>query len=135
MLIATNKKSTIEIESTEQGTDLIESASPMNEHRLSSSGLIVSKRGISRIARLVYFLNATIVLLGILYITVKQHVASFRCTSITVVFDEVISEDANVLLDDGSIDQRLLVYSFFNGVYIGEILFMGDAIAHFNWRA
>ena len=56
MLIATNKKSTIEIESTEQGTDLIESDSPMNEHRLSSSGLIVSKRGISRIARLVYFL-------------------------------------------------------------------------------
>ena len=93
-----------------------------NERRLSFSGKIASNNRVNYIVRFIYFLNAAIILVGLGYITHAQKSGHYRARSVSVLFEEVIWEDANVLLDDGSIEQRLLIYSYFNGIYRGEIL-------------
>ena len=68
--------------------------------------------------KFVYFLNVAIILAGLGYITQKQNDGSFRAGRIQVLFDEVIWEDADVLLENEiEPEQRLLIYSYFNGVY------------------
>lgn len=93
-----------------------------SERRLSSSGLIVSNNRVNRFVRLVYFLNAAIVLIGLGIITRGQKAGDYRSRRISVIFDEEIWESAPVRLEDGSTEDRLLVYSSFNGVYQGMFI-------------
>ena len=93
-----------------------------DQRRLSFSGKIASNNRVNHFVRLIYFLNAALVLIGLGYITYNQKNGHYRARSVSVLFEEVIWEEANVLLDDGRIEQRLLIYSYFNGIYRGEIL-------------
>jgi hypothetical protein len=120
MLLATNQKHTLEMSETRQ-SPLFESRSAINERRLSSSGLIASNNLTNLIIRFVYFLNAAIILIGLAYITTNQANGRYRCSKITVLFDEEIYwENAIVRHRDGSIGERLLMYPYFNGIYRGE---------------
>ena len=75
-------------------------ASVVNERRLSFSGMIASNNRVNHIVRSIYFLNALIILVGLGYITQNQRMGRYRPSAIEVLFDEVILEDANVLLDE-----------------------------------
>ena len=122
MLLATNQKHTLEMSETRQ-SPLFESRSAINEERrLSSSGLIASNNLTNLIIRLIYFLNAAIILFGLAYITTNQANGRYRCSKITVLFDdEIYWENAIVRHHDGSIEERLLMYPYFNGIYRGEL--------------
>ena len=121
--MATNKKCNLQIAGMRRSVVLGGStASVVNERRLSFSGMIASNNRVNHIVRSIYFLNALIILVGLGYITQNQRMGRYCPSAIKILFDEVIWEDANVLLDDGSIEQRLLIYSYFNGIYRGEIL-------------
>ena len=92
------------------------SVTSVNERRLSFSGLIASNNRVNHFVRFIYFLNAAIILVGLGYITEAQKSGKYRARLINVIFDEVIWENAYVQLGDRT-EQRLLVYSYFNGVY------------------
>ena len=63
--------------------------------------LIASNNRVNHIVRSIYFLNALIILVGGLgYITQNQRMGRYRPSAIKILFDEVILEDANVLLDE-----------------------------------
>lgn len=149
MLIATNKEHTVELVDVSQHpqSTLPGSRRTTQERSLSASGLIASNHRTNlvssplfrqcvlialaraqlantvlyfdQIVRFVYFLNAAVVLIGLGIITVAQKQGRFRCNTVTVLFSEEIWQDAHVLLDDGSIEDRLLIYSYFNGNYKG----------------
>ena len=124
MLMATNQKYNLEMTEMRQieffrGEN--RTALDSDQRRLSISGKIASNNRVNYIVRLIYFLNAAIVLIGLGYITHTQKDGHYRARSVSVLFEEVIWDDANVLLDDGSIETRLLIYSYFNGIYKGEI--------------
>lgn len=89
----------------------------MTDRRLSFSGLIASNNRVNHFVRLIYFLNAAIILGALGYIAQIQKNGDYRCNTINVLFDEVIWENAHVQLPDGSIEERLLMYSYFNGIY------------------
>ena len=117
--MATNQRYNLEMTETRQ---VNRASLDSDQRRLSFSGMIASNNRVNYIVRLIYFLNAAIVLIGLGYITHTQKSGHYRARSVSVLFEEVIWEDANVLLDDGRIEQRLLIYSYFNGIYKGEIL-------------
>jgi hypothetical protein len=93
-------------------------------HELSIS----VRRGLSkkawpyRVAQIFYFANALIMIIGLAIITVDQSSGMYRCSSFTVVFDEEIWDDANVVIDNdtGETEERLLIYSWFSGSYIED---------------
>ena len=121
MLIATNERHDLEISGTRQSV-ISGGSGSVSDHRLSSSGLIVSNNRVNHLVRFVYFLNAAIVLAGLGYITATQKHGHYRCNSISALFDEEIWEHAYVRLPDDSIEARLLIYSYFNGIYQGKPL-------------
>ena len=100
MLIATNRKDTLEISeiSQQQRGASIHRGSSFEERRLSTSGLIASNKWTNHFARFIYFINAAIILAGLGYITVKQSQGQYRCSTVTVLFDEEIWENAHVAL-------------------------------------
>jgi hypothetical protein len=63
-------------------------------------------------------------LVGLGYISKTQYDGKFRARSIRIIFDEEIWEKANVFIG-GDIFQRLLIYSYFNGVYEEDGLYGG----------
>ena len=135
LLMATNEKYNLQIAGMRGSVVLGGStASVVNERRLSFSGMIASNNRVNHIVRILYFLNAAIILIGLGYITQNQRTGHYRPNAIKVLFDEVIWENANVLLDDGSIEQRLLIYSYFNGVYRGELLMYRCCACVFSFR-
>ncbi len=122
MLTATHLKQTIQLSGHSQ--PITEIGTTGSDHRLSSSGLIASNKWTNQVVRFVYFLNIIIVLGGLGYIASHQKKGEYRCKKLMVSFDEEIWENAIVQLDDGSTntEERLIVYSHFNGIYRGELL-------------
>ena len=90
------------------------------DRQLSFSGLIVSNTRANQLVKTVYYLNAIVVLVGLGYTTQAQKDGKYRCNTIDVMFDEVIWE--SVQARDGRNEDRLLMYSYFNGLYKGEVL-------------
>lgn len=139
MLWATNKKHTLEFADLEPSFDQNPilaaggSRSSLNERRLSSSGLIASNKRTNIIVRFIYFLNSAIVIAGLIYITVAQKSGAYRCKTVTVLFDEEYWKNAYVMLDDGSVEERLLMYSYFNGIYKGERVNINWFRSHFTY--
>ena len=129
MLIATNEKHNLQIQVSGLGRSALfrsgnGNSPPIIERRvsrrLSLSGLIASNNRVNHLVRFIYFLNAAIVLAGLGIITAMQGQGEYRCKTISVQFDEVVWEHANVRLPDDTIgDPRLLIYSYFSGVYQG----------------
>lgn len=125
MLIATNEKYNLEISGRRQSFMLSRNASTPSvtmERRLSFSGLIASNNRVNHFVRFIYFLNAAIILAGLAYIASEQHGGAYRASSINVIFNEEIWENARVQVGDDDIEKRLLVYSSFNGIYKGEMM-------------
>ncbi len=52
--------------------------------------------------------------------TILQRSGHFQCSEITVKFGDDVWEKAVVKQVDGSLKQMVLVYSFFNGVYVAS---------------
>ncbi|KAL7461130.1 hypothetical protein ACHAXS_001558, partial [Conticribra weissflogii] len=67
-----------------------------------------------------YLFNLFISLGGVLYVTILQRSGHFQCSKITVKFGDDVWEKAVVKQVDGSLKQMVLVYSFFNGVYVAS---------------
>ena len=125
MLFATNQKYNLEqsemrCRSIVLGNRGSRGTFDFDERRLSSSGLIASNNRVNVFVRFIYFLNAAIVLIGLGYITQMQQNGGYRTKSIRVLFGEEIWENANVQLKNGSVEQRLLIYPYFNGIYNGK---------------
>jgi len=76
------------------------------------------KKWTFRFIRFVYFLNASLMIIGLVVLTMKQDSGAFRCKSFSLAFGDDTWEESWVILDDGSMEKRLLVYSHFNGIYI-----------------
>ena len=108
MLVATNQDYAIKLLGHQSAANL--------EQRLSLSGSMASKTWRNYIARIVYFLNATIVLLGLGFVAINQKNGSYRCNQVSIRFGEEIWENAAL---KGDTEKHLLIYSSFNGVYIG----------------
>ena len=53
------------------------------------------------------------------YFTVMQHGGEYRCQSVTVSFGDAVWENAFLDTENGT-ENRLLIYSHFNGIYKGE---------------
>lgn len=79
------------------------------------------KKWTFRFIRFVYFLNASLMIIGLVVLTMKQDSGAFRCKSFSLAFGDDTWEESWVILDDGSMEKRLLVYSHFNGIYIGKM--------------
>lgn len=134
MLFATNQKRTLQM--AEMRESFIARGAGGNrdrgtldsqvqaDRRLSYSGLIAGKSRTNLIVKAVYFLNAIFMLGGLGYMSKTQHDGKFRARSIRIIFDEEIWEKANVFIS-GDIFQRLLIYSYFNGVYEEDGLYGG----------
>lgn len=82
-----------------------------------------------RFARGVYYLNAVVLLSGMIVIISKQHHGDYRCKELSFTFEEKIWEGANIKLSNGDDDMtnesQLLIYSYFSGMYVEEGLFDG----------
>ena len=117
LLLATNQKYNLEMDERRSSVITGSRASLDRERRLSSSGLITSNNRVNFMVKLVYFLNVAIILAGLGYISQEQKDGAYSTESIKVMFDEMIWENADVLLENGETEQRLLIYSYFNGVY------------------
>jgi len=88
----------------------------------------------TRFIRLVYCLNAALMLSGISILMVNQDSGKYRCKSKSIAFGDEVWEEAWVKLGTCNIDsdcgdgqqcresycyeQRLLIYSHFNGIYV-----------------
>ncbi len=126
-MIATNQRYTLE-SPEEKSTTVIKSGprsrgsilrDPDSLRRNASFvGLMASNNRPNRISRFIYFLNAAIVLSGLAYMTVKQKQGAYRCNTLTVTFNEDIWEHAIAKQVDGKeMEQKLLIYSYFSGIY------------------
>ena len=67
----------------------------------------------------VYLFNLCLLLAGKIYVNVKQDNGYYQCKSITATFREDIWREAIVVSDQGY-EERVLVYSYFNGVYVQD---------------
>jgi hypothetical protein len=87
----------------------------------------------ARFIRLVYCINAALMISGIVVLMINQDIGEYRCKSKSIAFGDEVWEEAWVKLGpcivdsdcgDGQLcrasncyEQRLLVYSHFNGIY------------------
>ena len=95
--------------------------STRKSHQIGVSGRgVASREWPYRVARLVYFLNAVLMMTGIAIITNRQHRGVYRCHSVTFNIGEDMWEGSNILKDGHSslTEERLLIYSYFSGTYV-----------------
>jgi hypothetical protein len=53
---------------------------------------------------------------------VRQDDGLYRCKSFSVQFGDDTWDESWIKLQNGALEKRLLVYSHFNGIYVGEII-------------
>ncbi|EED89764.1 predicted protein [Thalassiosira pseudonana CCMP1335] len=92
------------------------------------------RRNMSRFLATLYFFNFCIMFLGMGYFTVKQNRGDYYCDSISVNLGDAIWEDAVVLMPTGEIHRKVLIFAYFNGMYVMNenkriATFMGSALA------
>ncbi|KAL7549956.1 hypothetical protein ACHAWF_013212 [Thalassiosira exigua] len=85
----------------------------------------VFRKKMTVFVKVVFLCNFFLLLGGMIVIDVFQASGTFQCNSITVTFGEDIWEDALVETESGALEQRILVYSHFNGVYEKEDVYGG----------
>lgn len=69
--------------------------------------------------RVLYFLNLLVGYIGLTYLTVRQSHGDYRCQRFRVRFGDEIWENAHVNVGQ-EMEDRLLIYSHFNGIYEEE---------------
>lgn len=74
-----------------------------------------TRKWFKRLVRFVYFINIVTGFGVLTYVTLKQRQGAYRCNSVLVEFGDAVWEQANVGGED-----RLLIYSHFNGIYEEE---------------
>ena len=79
------------------------------------------KNLLNSIIRLIYFINVGGLLTWLSVLVVRQDHGDYRCRSFSVHFGDDTWDEAWVELEGGVIEKRLLVYSHFNGIYVGEV--------------
>jgi hypothetical protein len=77
---------------------------------------------LNRFIRLTYFLNLLLLLGGLTILVSRQEDGQYRCRSFSVHFGDETWDESYVELENGAREKRLLVYSHFNGIYVGEIM-------------
>ena len=117
----------------------------MRTHKLQA---INNERGISsrsrshRISLLVYYLNAVVLVSGLIGISFIQHHGGYRCHTLTVQFEEKVWENAHVRRpeteSESNVDDFLrgldikedwhLVYSYFNGSESNKLVVLSCAL-------
>ena len=89
------------------------------------------KLWVNRFIRMIYFVNMGLLLIGLTMLMIKQDSGDYRCRSFSVQFGDDTWDDAWIELENGKIVKRLLVYSHFNGVYVGKNT---PVIGSYSWR-
>jgi len=92
------------------------------KRKVPTSDLLTPKDYKTYMGPFVYIFNAVLLMALLVYIVVMQAHGHYRCNTISVVFDEEIWENVYVKLNNGIIEERLLIYSYFNGVYKGKFI-------------
>mmetsp|Transcript_22209 Transcript_22209/g.45394 ORF Transcript_22209/g.45394 Transcript_22209/m.45394 type:complete len:708 (+) Transcript_22209:228-2351(+) len=72
----------------------------------------------NRFIRLVYLFNGGLMIAGLVVLAIKQQNGDFRCHSMSVQFGDNLWEESLVILDNGTYEKRLLLYSHFSGIYV-----------------
>lgn len=65
-------------------------------------------------------MNMGLLLFGLTMLMVQQDNGNYRCRSFSVQFGDDTWDNAWIELENGELAKRLLVYSHFNGVYVGK---------------
>ncbi|KAL7548009.1 hypothetical protein ACHAWF_011289 [Thalassiosira exigua] len=100
-------------------------------HTVERVGLrtgVESAKRVSIFIRIIYYLNALALVCGLIVIIHQQSEGNFRCRSITISFGEDFWADGIVKNPNGDgidTERRLLLYSFFSGVYAETDTFNG----------
>ncbi|EJK53216.1 hypothetical protein THAOC_27398 [Thalassiosira oceanica] len=71
-----------------------------------------------RTIRIIYYMNMAAMLAMLLYVNLTQNVGNYRCKSLSVTFGDEVWEGALVMHDGMDPEDRLLIYSHFNGIYV-----------------
>jgi len=77
-------------------------------------------RTISLFLKAVYFLNLCAMVAGMCFVTIKQADGVYQCQEITARFPDNIWEGGIVMWPDGRVEEMILNYPYFNGVYRQE---------------
>ena len=67
-----------------------------------------------------YFINLLALLGGMIYVTVRQQNGFYTCPEITAIMPDKLWENGIVRWPDGGIEEMVLNYPYFNGVYRQE---------------
>ena len=118
MLVATNKEEKLKLGKRPR----MEYTTTSTIRRLSEMGGIASNSQANLLARVIYFLNGAFIISLLVVIAVRQNDERYRCKTANVLFNEEIWENALVKFDDGIIEERLLIYTCFNGKYKGKCI-------------
>jgi len=70
-----------------------------------------------RTIRVIYYMNMAAMIAMLLYVNLTQNVGAYRCRSLSVTFGDEVWEGAVVVRDGMDPEDRLLIYSHFNGIY------------------
>ncbi|KAL7517087.1 hypothetical protein ACHAWX_002040 [Stephanocyclus meneghinianus] len=76
-----------------------------------------SRKKMSVFLKSLYVLNLSGMLSGMFWVSYQQMSGSLHCNSVFVTFAEDIWQDAIVKTPSGEIENKVLIYSYFNGVY------------------
>ena len=87
------------------------------EFKKSKLGL---SRKISLFLKAVYFLNLCAMVAGMCFVTIKQAEGAYQCPNLTARFPDNVWENGIVIWPDGRIEEMILNYPYFNGVYRQE---------------
>lgn len=74
------------------------------------------RRRAKRFIRFIYVFNICLGLGGLTYLTITQNEGKYRCKDVTVSFGDDVSV-VWVTNEEGELQKRHLVYSYFNGIY------------------
>eukprot|EP00804_Cyclotella_cryptica_P027027 CCRYP_013672-RA/>CCRYP_013672-RA protein AED:0.17 eAED:0.19 QI:0/0.8/0.63/1/0.8/0.54/11/835/482 len=76
-----------------------------------------SRKKMSVFLKSLYVLNLSSMVGGMFWVTYQQMSGSLHCNSVFVTFPEDVWQDALVETPSGEIEHKVLMYSYFNGVY------------------
>ena len=75
------------------------------------------QRKISIFLKGVYFINLVAMLAGMCVVTIKQENGDYQCQEITVKHPDNVWENGIVMWPDGTVEEMVLNYPYFNGIY------------------
>jgi len=102
---------------------------PLTASTIASFNLESFSIWCKRIIRFIFYMNMLVMLAGLAYVSVTQDTGEYRCKSISVAFGDDVWEGAWVIKEGEEPEDRLLIYSHFNGIYVEETLSLKENLA------